>query len=72
MRIRSSWGERLYLFLNLTMILVYGGCGLLLLIANIQTVPSISRKLFGGLLLLYAAYRGFKLYKRNRDDAEEN
>jgi hypothetical protein len=72
MRRRSSLSDQLYLILNIIMILIYGGCGITLYFWQTSTIPTLSRKLFGGILLLYAIYRGFSLYRKTQSKADEN
>jgi hypothetical protein len=54
------------------MILIYGGCGVTLYFWQIPAVSNMSGKLLGGILLLYAFYRGFILYRKTHRKPDEN
>jgi hypothetical protein len=69
---RSSLSDRLYLVLNIMMILIYAGCGIAIFFWQNSSILSFSRKMFGGILLLYAAYRGIVLYRKTHGTNDEN
>jgi hypothetical protein len=45
---------------------------LLLFILQFDQLPSLNTKVIGGVLLLYAVYRGYKLYKEYSSKTEAN
>ena len=69
---RSSLSERLYFIINTVMVLIYAGAGITLLLWQIPSIPSLSRETFGGILLLYSAYRVFSLYRKIKKTTDEN
>ena len=71
MRIRSSLSERVYLILNTIMVLIYASGGIYLLLGQISGIHPTNRKIFGGIMLLYAGYRGFSLYQKNKIKEDE-
>jgi len=61
---QKSFAARFHLWFNLIMMMVYSLVGILLLfILRFDSLPVLNTKMLGVVLLLYAAYRGFKLYK---------
>ncbi len=72
MRKRSPLSEQLYLILNIIMVLIYGLSGVALYFWQTPNVPGSTRKLFSGILLLYASYRGFALYRKTQRKTDEN
>ena len=49
----------------------FGGV-LLLFILRFESLPVFNTKMIGGALLLYAVYRGYKLYKNYAGGAENH
>jgi phosphate transport system substrate-binding protein len=64
MRKRASLSNRLFLILGITMVFMYLAGGVILLFWNIPSMPPDTRKIFGGILILYSIYRGFILRKK--------
>ncbi len=61
---KKSFANKFHLWFNLIMMLLYSIIGILLLfILRFDSIPSLNTKMIGAVLLLYAAYRGYKLYK---------
>jgi len=60
---------RFHLIFNLFMIIVYALVGIFFLfILRVERFSASNLKLIGGVVLLYAAYRGYKLFRENRDN----
>jgi len=56
--------ERFRFWFNAVMTVIYFCAGILFLfILHFETLPVFNTKVIGGVLLLYAAFRGYKLYK---------
>ena len=72
MRKRSSLSERLYLIINIIMIIIYASVGTFLFFWQTNSIQPSSRKIFSGVLMLYAAYRGFSLFRKIKSTADEN
>ena len=72
MRMRSPLSDRLYLIINLIMILIYAGAGVALFFCKTNLISDTSRKVFSGTLILYSIYRGFSLYRKIKTAADEN
>lgn len=72
MRKRSLLSERLYLIINIIMIVIYASVGIFLFFWQTNSIVSSSRKIFSGVLILYAAYRGFSLIRKIKTTADEN
>lgn len=66
MMAQSNFAGRFHFWFNLIMIFVYAFVGILLIfVLQFESLPSLNTKMMGGVLLLYAAYRGYKLSKTN-------
>ena len=64
MQDQKSFAGKFHLWFNAIMIVVYLFAGILLLfVVRFDSLPTLNTKVIGGVLLLYAAYRGYKLYK---------
>ncbi len=72
MRMRSSLSERLYLIVNIIMILIYLSIGAILFFWQTPLVMDSTRKVFSGVLILYATYRLFSLINKTKKGADEN
>ena len=72
MRWRSTLSERLYLILNIIMILIYALVGTILFFWQTDSFPPINRKIFSGVLLLYATYRGFSFFRKIKTTSDDN
>jgi hypothetical protein len=72
---QKSFASRFHLWFNIIMMTIYALVGILLLfILRFDSLPALNTKMMGGVLLLYAAYRGYKLYKTSsavRTDADQ-
>ncbi|MCX6274208.1 MAG: hypothetical protein NTV09_03265 [Bacteroidetes bacterium] len=56
------------------MMFVYALVGILLIfVLHFDSLPALNTKMMGGVLLLYASYRGYKLFKKNavRTDSDQ-
>ena len=63
---QQSFANRFHFWFNGIMIVLYSVIGVLLLfILRFESLPSLNTKMIGGVLLLYASYRTYKLYKSN-------
>jgi hypothetical protein len=61
---QKNFAGKFHLWFNIIMIAVYTVCGVLLLfILRFESLPALNTKMIGGVLLLYASYRGYKTYK---------
>ena len=64
MRDQKSFAGKFHLWFNIIMIILYTVIGVLLLfILHFESLPALNTKMIGGVLLLYATYRGYKIYK---------
>jgi len=69
---QNPFARRFHFYFNLAMVLIYAAAGaLLLFVVKFDTIPKKNTIVIGCVLLLYAAYRGFKLYK-DKKSAKEN
>jgi hypothetical protein len=69
---QNPFARRFHFYFNLAMVLIYAIIGLLLLfIIRLDSIPKTNTLVIGSVLLLYAAYRGYKLNKERRP-AKEN
>jgi hypothetical protein len=60
-------------YLNLAMVLVYALAGILLLsVWHIETRPKSNSIVIGCVLLLYAAYRAYKIYREKKSVADNH
>ena len=66
-----SLSGRVYLITNTIMILIYAGAGILILLGQFPGISPSYRKIFGVIMLLYAGYRGFSLYRKNQERSDE-
>ena len=63
---QKSFAGRFHLWFNIIMIILYTVGGVLLLfILRFESLPALNTKMIGGVLLLYALYRGYRTYKEN-------
>jgi len=63
---QKNFAGKFHLWFNIIMIILYSVIGILLLfILHFDSLPSLNTKMIGGVLLLYACYRGYKIYKTN-------
>ncbi|CAN5411283.1 hypothetical protein BH11BAC1_BH11BAC1_26320 [soil metagenome] len=61
---QRSFAGRFHLWFNLIMMAVYAFVGILLIfILHFDSLPALNTKMMGGVLIFYAAFRGYKLYK---------
>lgn len=72
MRRRSSLSEKFSWFANGFMVFVYGAIGFFFIFGNTTFFQGTMGKYFGATLILYAAYRGFSLFKRYKNTVDEN
>ena len=64
MTAQNNFAGKFHLWFNLIMMGIYAFVGILLIfILHFDSLPALNTKMMGGVLLLYAAYRGYKLYK---------
>ncbi len=64
MPVRRSSGERISFILNAFMVLAYALGGVALYFWNLPGVPEQNRKIASAVLILYAGYRTFKLFRK--------
>ena len=63
---QKDFAGRFHIWFNIIMIIIYTVIGVLLLfILHFESLPALNTKMIGGVLLLYASYRGYKTYKTN-------
>lgn len=63
---QKNFAGKFHFWFNTIMMVVYALVGVLLLfILHFDSLPELNTKMMGGVLVLYAIYRGFKLYKNN-------
>jgi hypothetical protein len=63
---QKNFAGKFHLWFNIIMIILYTVIGILLLfILHFESLPTLNTKMIGGVLLLYASYRGYKIYKTN-------
>ena len=68
---QNPFARRFHFYFNLAMVLIYAVAGLLLLfIIKFDTIPKMNTIVIACVLLLYAAYRGYKLNKEKRSSAK--
>jgi len=61
---QKTFAGKFHLWFNIIMIVLYTIIGVLLLfILRFESLPALNSKMIGGVLLLYALYRGYKIYK---------
>ncbi len=61
---QKNFAGRFHLWFNLIMMSLYALAGILLIfILQFDSLPLLNTKMMGGVLLLYATYRGYKLFK---------
>lgn len=69
---QKSFAGEFRFYLNLAMVFVYALAGILLLFVwHIETLPKSNSIVIGCVLLLYAAYRAYKLYGE-KNSVQEN
>jgi hypothetical protein len=64
MPVRKSGGERISFLLNLFMVFAYASGGVALFFWNLPGIPEKNRKILSAVLILYAAFRAFKLFRK--------
>jgi hypothetical protein len=68
----NPFARRFHFYFNLAMVVIYAAAGILLLfVVKFDSIPKTNTLVIGGVLILYAAYRGFKLFKEKKS-ANEN
>jgi len=61
---QKNFAVKFHLWFNVIIIILYTVIGVLLLfIFRFESLPALNTKMIGGVLLLYASYRGYKIYK---------
>ena len=71
---QGGFADKFHLWFNLIMMTIYAFAGILLIfILHFESLPSLNTKMIGGILIIYATYRGYKLYKKYsvRRDADQ-
>jgi len=66
MAVRRTRAERIAFLLNLFMVLAYALGGIALYFWKFPSIPDQNRKIASGILLLYAAYRTFRLFSKKK------
>ena len=70
---QNNFAGKFHLWFNIIMIALYTVSGVLLLfIVRFESLPALNTKMIGGVLLLYALYRGYKTYKTNVAQSNTN
>jgi hypothetical protein len=72
MRSRSPLSEKFLLLINGTMVLIYATAGIFFLFGGGGFFPEKTGRILGIVLLLYAAYRAFSVYKKYNENTDEN
>ena len=72
MRNRSSLSDRFFLIINSSMVLVYAGIGLYLIFRGSRFFPGKTSLFLGSVLMLYACFRGFNVFKKYKSTPNEN
>ena len=72
MRTRSSLSDRFHLIINSIMVLVYAAIGFYLIFRGGRFFPGKSSLFLGAVLLLYAGFRGFNVFKKYKITQNEN
>ncbi len=61
---QKKFAGKFHFWFNLIMMTLYAIAGILLLFTvHLDALPEVNTKMMGIVLLLYAAYRGYRLYK---------
>jgi hypothetical protein len=69
---QNPFARRFHFYFNLAMVLIYAVAALLLLfVIKFDTIPKMNTIVIGCVLLLYAAYRGYKLNKEKKSSGGE-
>ena len=74
MKVQNNFADKFHFWFNLIMMFVYALVGVLLIfVIRFDSLPVLNTKMMGGVLLLYATYRGYKLFKTNavRTDSDQ-
>lgn len=74
MIVQNNFANKFHFWFNLIMMFVYALVGILLIfVLHFDSLPALNTKMMGGVLLLYASYRGYKLFKKNavRTDSDQ-
>lgn len=66
MSVRRTQGQRIAVILNIFMVLAYGLGGIALFFWKIPSIPDQNRKIASGVLILYAAYRAFRIFRTKK------
>jgi hypothetical protein len=69
---QNPFTRRFHFYFNLAMVLIYAVAGILLLfVVKFDSIPKTNITVIGCVLLLYSAYRGYKVFKEKKA-ADEN
>jgi hypothetical protein len=69
---QNPFARRFHFYFNLVMVLIYAAAGLLLLfVIKFDSIPKTNTIVIGSVLLLYAAYRAFKLSKEKKSSGKD-
>jgi hypothetical protein len=70
---QNPFARRFHFYFNLAMVLIYTAAGILLLFfVRFESIPKTNTLIIGCVLLLYAAYRTYKLIRERRESLREN
>jgi hypothetical protein len=68
MHVRRTSSERVSFMLNVFMVLAYALGGAALFFWKLPAVPDQNRKILSGVLVLYAGFRAFRLFRKKSTD----
>jgi len=71
MKKRFTASERISFIANLIMIFVYLSAGIFIFFVKTNFFPGLKNQLFGTILILYAAYRGYSFFTKWRKSTDE-
>ena len=70
---QNSFAGRFHFYFNLAMVLIYAAAGILMIfVFHFESLPQKNTTIVGCVLLLYAAYRTYKLVRDRKESLSEN
>lgn len=66
MSVRRTGAQRISFILNIFMVLAYGLGGIALFFWKIPSIPDQNRKIASGILVLYAAFRAYRMFRTKK------
>ena len=64
---RLKRSNKILSYFSYAMVLLYLTLGIVLLFTEVVELPRSQRHILGGILLLYALYRGYSIYSRQKN-----